>query len=48
VGLVAKTLTQVKSFKKLTQPLGQSLASQERSKKRDLFEQVKKEKELTQ
>ena len=36
----------VKSTELLTRPMTQSLASQERSKKRELFEQIKREKEL--
>ena len=35
----------VKSNRKLTKPVGMSLASQERSTKRELFEQAKREKE---
>lgn len=36
----------IRSEKKPTVPVGMSLASQERSAKRDLFEQVKKERQL--
>ena len=44
----AMSCERVKSDKKLTKPIGLSLASQERSVSRELFEQVKKEKQMTQ